>query len=356
MSGRAGSAAPRLVLRADAGSGIGSGHLMRCLALAHAWQVRGGQAVLLSHCPSEALCDRVRQENVAFVSMPTTHPNANDLALLLGALDEACSKGEQSRLWLALDGYHFDQSYQAAVRDAGYHLLVIDDTAHLPHYHADIILNQNLGAEQLTYSCDPDTQLLLGPRYVLLRPEFLPYRNWQRPIPEVACRVLITMGGSDPENVTQRVLEALAMCDLPGLEVRAVVGGANPHLAALEMVAHSLPYKIDLLYNVQDMPAQMAWADLAISAGGSTCWELAFMGLPTLLIILAENQRLAVEAVAVAGFGATLGYASQLNPGTTIDALRMLAHDPVQRAGMACQGRMVVDGLGAERITFAITP
>ena len=345
-----------LLIRADASAEIGTGHIMRCLALAQNWHSQRGTVLFLSHCTSEGLWARIEATGIPYAPVPKPYPHETDLDLTLRHTSSLVRPNPESSPWVILDGYHFDQSYQAAVRDAGYHLLVIDDTAHLPHYHADIILNQNLGAEQLTYSCDPDTRLLLGPRYVLLRPEFLPYRNWQRPIPEVACRVLITMGGSDPENVTQRVLEALAMCDLPGLEVRAVVGGANPHLAALEMVAHSLPYKIDLLYNVQDMPAQMAWADLAISAGGSTCWELAFMGLPTLLIILAENQRLAVEAVAVAGFGATLGYASQLNPGTTIDALRMLAHDPVQRAGMACQGRMVVDGLGAERITFAITP
>ena len=91
-----------------------------------------------------------------------------------------------------LDGYHFRPSYQLRVKDSGHPLLVIDDMAHLDHYYADVVLNQNIHAEQLDYSCEPYARMLLGSRYVLLRREFWPWREWQREIPQVAHKVLVT--------------------------------------------------------------------------------------------------------------------------------------------------------------------
>src|SRR5207245_1177027 len=105
--------------------------------------------------------------------------------------------------WLVLDGYHFDPAYQEGARASGLRLLVIDDVVHQARYSADILLNQNLDAEHLRYRAGANTELLLGPRYALLRQEFLGWQRWDRSISPVARRVLVTVGGGDPDNVTE---------------------------------------------------------------------------------------------------------------------------------------------------------
>ena len=118
-----------------------------------------------------------------------------------------------------LDGYHFNPEYQYAIKQAGHRLLVVDDTAHLDYYYADIILNQNFKAKDLKYPCSSKTRLLLGDRYVLLRSEFLAWRTWKRQIPDKARTVLVTFGGSDPHNMTLQIMNALKKVDISGIEV-----------------------------------------------------------------------------------------------------------------------------------------
>jgi len=202
-----------------------------------------------------------------------------------------------------LDGYHFDGVYQRQVKEAGNRLLVIDDMAHLKHYYADIVLNQNLHAEQLRYACELDTCLLLGTRYVLLRREFLAWKERQREIPEVARRVLVTLGGGDPENNTLKVIQALREVGIPGLEATVVIGASNPHASVLEQAAKQSCIPIRMVRDTKNMPEIMAWADVAVSGGGSTAWELLFMGVPSLLLVVAENQRCIAEYVGNQGLG-----------------------------------------------------
>ena len=157
-----------LVFRVDADAGIGMGHLMRCLALAQGAQARGAHITFLSHCETIALRSRVEAAGFVFIPIEHSHPAPGDLPRTLDMLKELAAN------WVVLDNYYFDSAYQAAIRQAGYRLLAIDDVGHLAEYHADILLNQNIGAEKIRYRCDPDTRFLAGTRYVLLRPEFLP--------------------------------------------------------------------------------------------------------------------------------------------------------------------------------------
>ena len=288
-----------LVIRADADGRIGTGHLTRCLALAQAWRAQGGEACVVGRCDSPGLRARLLDNNIELVSLERVHPDEKDLALTLRTLESNRIRQGGRPSWLVLDGYHFDPEYHLAIRRSGHPLLVIDDTGHLAHYHASILLNQNLGADELPYHCDDDTVQLFGPRYALLRPEFQRWRDWSRTIPEVAKHLLVTMGGADPDNVTLKVIDAIRQLDQPALETRIVVGPANQHYEVLSEAAGS-DAAIELLVNVDDMASHMAWADVAVSAGGSTCWEAAFMGVPCLFVIVAENQRRSVEGLAAA--------------------------------------------------------
>ena len=336
-----------MIVRADASLHIGAGHLMRCLALAQAWQARGGTATFLSHGDNAALRDRVESTGITWVRVAEPHPAASDLQTTLSILGR---RAGHSAPWLVLDGYHFDSAYQAAIRAEGHRLMVVDDTAHLPSYHADCLLNQNIQADRSSYTCEPDTVCLLGTRYALLRPEFLVRRIRERPMPDVASRVLVTLGGSDPNNVTLKVIQALEIANLPQMEARIVIGPANPHLEELRCAAWSSTQNLQLLTAVTDMPGLMGWADVAIAAGGSTCWELALMGVPTLAIVLAENQRELAETLAELKAAIDLGDAGQLNTSGFADSLTSLSKDRGSRSRLAKSSRALVDGRGAQRV------
>ena len=347
-----------LLIRADASSEIGTGHIMRCLALAQAWKVRGGTATFLSYCESDTLHRRIIDEGFDFITIEKSHPDPSDLQSTLDILRQFTRRDSSlvtrhlslSNLWLVIDGYHFDTSYQKAITEAGYRLLVIDDMAHLPNYHADILLNQNLNDEKLSYPCDADTKLLLGTRYALLRQEFLAWRDWKREIPEIAHKILITMGGSDSKNVTFNVIQALNQVDVEGLDVRIVVGPSNPSLEQIENALHLSPFIFELLHSVNNMTELMTWTDIAISGGGSTCWEMAYMGLPNLVIVLADNQRLVAEGLDKKGCSKNLGFHDELTYEKIAEEIDDLMNNKASRKAMSKVGRHLIDGLGVERI------
>ncbi len=335
-----------LFIRADATTQIGTGHVMRCIALAQAWQDKGGDVTFLSHCESDGLRQRILDEGFRFIPIEYAYPHTSDLEKTLSVLsDERENSG-----WLVLDGYHFDASFQKAIRDKGIRLLVIDDMNHLSHYHADILLNQNIHAMDLKYSCDEDTILLMGCKYVMLRREFIKYQEWKRVIPEKAAKILVTMGGSDPDNVTLKVIQALNLMDDAELEVRFVVGPANPNLESIRKELSKSDFAYTILSNVKNMPELMAWADVAISAAGSTCWELAFMGLPSLMFILAENQEDTAMGLDKHKVGINQGWHNKISDVKISRTIFNLLTDDNLYHQISENGKALVDGKGANRI------
>lgn len=329
--------------------------MMRCLALAQAWQTHGGGVSFLSHCDNDALRRRVRDAGMSFISIGNPYPDDGDLPTTLSTLSQLTSMDHDAPPWLVLDGYHFDPVYHHGIRAAGFRLLVMDDCAHLPRYHADALLNQNVYAEDLRYQCDQDTILLLGTRYVLLRPEFLTWRGWKRDIPDAARKVLVTLGGSDPDNVTLKVIEGLQQVGVKSLEVKVIVGPANAHHESLRRAAEKVSYDLQLLSDVMDMPALMAWSDVAISACGTTSWELAFMGLPSIALVLADNQELAARVLNERRVVLSLGNGASLQVESIRAAVLQLLTDRATRQAMSEGGQLLVDGRGAERVVTKLS-
>src|SRR5262245_45864155 len=184
---------PTLLIRADAGERLGNGHVMRCLVLGQCSRERGGQVAYLGRPGSPGLGRRLRAAGVDCSVLEGVHPRPGDLEATLARL-ASLRRRDVVLPWLILDGYHFDPDYQRAVRQAGWPVLVVDDAMDRSHYAATVLLNQNLNAERLPYRTDPDTLRLLGVRHVLLRSQFLPWKNWERPIRETARRVLVKIG------------------------------------------------------------------------------------------------------------------------------------------------------------------
>lgn len=325
----------QLLLRADASAQIGMGHVMRCLALAEPWLQTGNDMTLLTATPPPAVCARTDSLGISLRELSAVPGSPADVAETI-ALAQTLGA-----TWLVLDGYHFNADFQRVVKAAGLRLLVFDDIAHASHYSADFILNQNLGATAARYPRrDPATRLLLGPRFVQLRGEFTALKRSAEQ--SSALRILITLGGSDPENVTSQLLPVLQ--SIPNLIADVILGPANPHAAALQSAINNQPSTISLHTNPSNLPALMSRADLAICAGGTTAWELSFLGVPMLVLVLAENQRANAERLAQTGAAIHTSIAS-----LAIDLRTLLAAAP-RRAQMSARARSLVDGLGTFRV------
>ena len=335
----------RLLFRVDASTRMGTGHLMRCLALAQAWQDEGKQAIFVMATEASALEARLRSENIEIEHFSVVPGSVEDATATIRLTQHIETN------WVVLDGYHFDAEYQRILKDAELKLLYIDDCGYAKHYYADIILNQNICADESLYlNREPYTQLLLGTRYALLRREFLQWRGWKRETPPVARNVLVTLGGSDPDNVTLKVIQALQQVEIENLEAIVVVGGSNPHYKKLQSAIRESPFPISLKRNVTNMPELMAWADVAIAAGGSTNWELAFMGLPTMILILADNQQKIVEKLSKISAVLSLGWHKDVNCKKIEREIFHLLSKTSLRVEMTQLVRELVDGKGCLRV------
>jgi len=323
---------------------------MRCLALAQAWQDGGGDAVFVTSTGNPRIESRLHDEDIQ-VELLSSEAGSDDDARETVAV---ARRSDAARV--VVDGYRFGGDFQQSVKDAGLRLLVLHDYGHAKHYWADLVLNQNLHADGSLYSArEPHTRLVLGPRYALLRREFAQWRDWKRTIPEVACKILVTLGGGDPDNVTLNIIEALDRVEVDGLQAIVVVGANNPHYQQLQAAAERSSASIRLQSNVGNMPELMAWADVAVTGGGSTNWELAFMGLPSLIVVLADNQQSVARRLADAGAAIDLGWHESLDAGKLVEQLRDVIHMPARRREMSDRGRDVVDGEGAGRVLLRLS-
>lgn len=330
---------PSLLIRADAAPRMGTGHVMRCLALAQA--ARGAGLDVRMACRLggvDWLGERLQRENIPLLRLPGEPPAAeapeNLLRQLRGASLPVAVPGE-APAWVVLDGYHFGPDCQQAVMGAGYGLLVIDDYAHLPEYHCDLLLNQNVGADAHAYAGSIG-QMLLGPAYALLRREFPDARPaaLRRKKPAQPQNILITLGGGNFPEYLESMAAALTGPALEGRTVRVVMGAMDA--GRVRAAFAESPARLELLPRVDDMAALLLDTDLCVTAGGSTCWELCCLGVPFMTVEVAENQH------EVCHWLARNGIAPRFSP----DALWRLLTGPETARARAAAMRLI-DGTGA---------
>jgi UDP-2,4-diacetamido-2,4,6-trideoxy-beta-L-altropyranose hydrolase len=331
-----------MLVRADASSAIGSGHVMRCLALAKAWLHAGGSVCFLTAENIGALDERFALEDIRHeraVVKPGTPEDAEQTVQWARQLGAS---------WIVVDGYRFKPDYIHQLKMSGVCVMVLDDDARFDFYEADVVLNQNIDAKAESYRCAASTQLLLGAKYVLLRPEFLAEQP-RRETAGVARKLLVTMGGSDPENVASPVVRALSRME-DDFEAIVVAGGGNPHVESLQELVKTARGKVRLERSPANMAAVMCWADIAISAAGGTCWELSYLGVPMILITVSRDQEENVSAISKTGAALSLGWHANLSEDDIVGAIRKLMNDPDARRAMSESGQALVDGEGAARV------
>jgi UDP-2,4-diacetamido-2,4,6-trideoxy-beta-L-altropyranose hydrolase len=306
----------QVVFRADASTYIGTGHVMRCLTLARALAEQGARCDFICRAHAGHLFDFIREQGFAvhvlpLVASPNARADGTAHAPWLGASQAQDAQACEPVLaalqpdWLVVDHYALDARWEQALAHGYGQLLVIDDLADRPHVAA-VLLDQTLGRDPADYQAQvpSDCTMLCGAQFALLRPEFAALRpgSLHRRSQPTLRQLLITMGGVDKDNATGRVLQALAACALPAdCQVVVVMGPHAPHAARVQAQAPTLPWPTKVLGGVRHMAQLMADSDLAIGAAGATAWERCCLGLPSLMLVLADNQLGLAQALAKKG-------------------------------------------------------
>ena len=363
----------RFAFRCDASLQIGSGHVMRCLTLARALRAAGHECHFICRDLPGHMAPQIKEAGFTISLLPAPEkgfvPGADSPPHAVWAgvdwrLDARQTQGAQKvhAEWLVLDHYAFDAKWQAATVPPGTRLLVIDDLADRPHV-ANLLLDQNLGRAPADYDglLPPMAERLVGPRYALLRPEFLGQRphslQRRKSLGPKVQNLFIFLGGMDQHDVTSRALDAVDRAHLPDLaQITVVMGAAAPALAQVRIRAQSMPVPTRVLTGVTDMAALMATADLAIGAAGGAAWERCVLGLPTLLVVLADNQVDGANALQ------SMGCARVVGPATAPDLAKDMAHalsdlaaNPKACADLSAHAARIADGRGLARVVGALT-
>ncbi len=351
----------KVAFRADASLAIGTGHVMRCLTLADALRARGVQSAFLSRDHVGHLHQVVQDRGYMLLSLGgvcTVSMAEPSYAEWLGVDSQQDADDTRTRLsgfavdWLIIDHYGLDATWEHSLRSSCGRIMAIDDLANRDHA-VDALLDQNLGKTGADYEAKVPAacNLLLGPSYALLRPEFaaLRVRSLLRRNQGHLRRVLVTMGGVDPHNATGVVLEALhAWGPSANLEVTVVMGPSAPWRDQVIQQARHLSFATEVLVNVQSMGDLMCDADLVIGAAGSTAWERCCLGLPTIQLVLADNQRPIANALSLAGAAHLLERTNlNMSLGKVLDRLMQ---DPAHLLSMSSAASRLVDGQGSERV------
>lgn len=330
-----------LLFRTDASARIGGGHAMRCLALAEAHRVRGGRSMFVMAEGGDLLASRLEASGLELQTI-AGRPGSGDDSRETLALAAGTGAG-----WIVVDGYALGGEYQRQLASGCRPLLCVDDWGKARPHHARVIVDPNVAATASDYA---QGDLLLGCRYALLRQEFAGVPRSANVAPARAGRFLITFGAADLAGLTLKALQGLGSLEETDWQAKVVAGPANPNLPAIAAAARGLGDRVDLVSSTDRMAELMTWADLAITAGGSTLWELAYCGVPMIAIAGADNQSANVERMNALGLATGLGWHEDVRASTIAAAVRSLRDDGRLRESMTRRGQEAVDGAGCSRV------
>lgn len=337
---------PLAIIRADASLQIGGGHVMRCLTLADQLNTKGWNIALCGMPETSLVVPALAQSNYAFYPLHTQ----GNAAELMGYFTHGCEL-------LIIDHYGLDYSFEHTCRSWANRIMVIDDLANRKH-DCDFLLDQTLGRAEQDYDEYVPTQcrLLLGTNYALLRPQFAAARETslqRRQHHASTKRILISYGTADPDNLTARTIEALILLTYKG-QVDIVLSARSEHFEVIKIMAKNAPFSINIHSDVKDMAELMSRADIAIGAGGTTSWERCCLGLPSLIIVIADNQKLIADKLQNAGAIEVLGWHEDVDAELIAAAVERLLSNPLSLNHMSIKAAQVCDGAGAHRVVEEI--
>lgn len=320
-----------VVIRAEAGVDVGLGHMTRCLALAHAFTGLGA-----------AVTFATGSERAAEMASRAGHP-VHRIASARGSNADAVETLQiRAGTIVVVDGYDFDDAFLAALA-AERRTCLIDDLGRRPPC---LLVNPNPYGADLYPDGGPSGGLLGAP-YALVSPSFRVTRHEDRPTTGNP-RVLVTFGGADPARLTAASIDKLNAV-ISKMEVRVLVGPANGEASRIESAARESRHEVAVVIDAANIAEHFAWADVAIAAAGTTCLELACVGVPSLLVVVAENQRRGAEYFHRGGYMLQMGSGKEALTNLP-EMLSQLLQDTPARESMRARQRALIDGRGADRV------
>lgn len=361
----------KVVFRVDASSLIGSGHLVRSLTLAACLREQGAQASFICRAHPGARLERIQRSGFSVVELPapeslTAPDSADGYASWLGVPVAQDARDSMAALdgarpdWLVVDHYGLDRRWQQQLRAHVGRILVIDDLADRQH-DCDLLLDQNHGAQQRMAryrQLAPAATMLLGPSYALLDANYRKHRECLIRDTGPVRRILVFLSAADTPGPVSVIVDALECLEqempVGSLQVDLVMNPDSMLWSRLQARLQARPgwHLHGLLPNLAGL---LAKADLAIGAGGTTTWERLCLGVPSAAVVLADNQRSAINALAADGLLVPLGEADGLTVDAVFQSISALVADTGRRRQMAQAGTRLVDGMGALRVAAHMT-
>jgi UDP-2,4-diacetamido-2,4,6-trideoxy-beta-L-altropyranose hydrolase len=327
-------------IRADASNDVGTGHVMRCLTLADELRKLNKCIVFICKNLTGSLCSFIakRGYKVHILNGLTLFDWEDDASQCLRIIGSYSNEKI-----LIVDHYLIDVHWEKMLNKFVSKLVIIDDLANRIH-DCDILLDQNYYTNMETRYQEivpVNCKLLLGPKFALLREEFIKQLGHLRFRSGRIEKILIFYGGSDPTHETLKCLEAFQSENFSGIKFDVVIGSSNCQKdAVLEFCSSTPNYKYHC--QVENMAELMADADLAIGAGGTTSWERLILGLPAIVTIIAENQREVVEALARKKAILNLGWYKEVTKEYLTKAVKLLIENRELVSLMSANGKKIM--------------
>jgi len=340
-----------LIIRVDASVFIGIGHIIRCLTLADESNRRGVNIQFICKEEEGNLIGLIEKKGYRSHRLPRSIDLAEERELTKKILKNRSNCPDL----LVVDHYDRDISYEFPLREHVKKIMVIDDLANRRH-DCDLILDQSYSKNDNRYNgLVPENCIqLLGPKYAILCPQFQKARGSLRKRDNGVNRILVFMGGVDSKNITSKVLRAIHMLGRSDIAIDVVIGNLNPYHDEIKILTSKIPNTI-CHHNVENMADLMLSADLCIGAGGTTTWERCCVGLPTISIILAENQKSISESLHKEGAIINLGWYYNVTEKNIKEVVECLIDNPQKMVSMSDKSRRLVDGKGVGRVIDTIS-
>jgi len=339
-------------MRADASVDIGSGHLMRCLTLADQLRGMGAEVAFVCRDLPGAMFDMLQARGYQSAKLPMAE--AGNGAQHFDAQETIRAAGRlfpDGMEWLVVDHYELDAVWENMLRPHVCKLMVIDDLANRSH-DCDLLLDQNYyrDMDQRYQGLVPEQCVtLLGPAYVLLRPEFAETRQRLRVRDGSVRRIMVFFGGTDSTNQTRKALDALKLVARPQVAIDIIVGASNPYRDEIQSLCCQVP-NTQYHCQVSNMAELISAADIAIGAGGATTWERCSLGLPTLTVVFADNQLQTTLDLQQIGATIFIGWADKITVSDLAHAIGSLIENPALLRNISDRASFVMSqwqGVGA---------
>jgi spore coat polysaccharide biosynthesis predicted glycosyltransferase SpsG len=335
-----------ILFRVDAGPRVGWEPLCRSLVLAAALQRRRRPAHFLSQLDPPTLTAVVRRGGNEWLEADAPAGSSEDLEETIQEIRRL------SPAAVVVDAPEVREDYLQALRATGVLVVSLDNLA-TASFPSHLLVNPLLGPTRDDYELGRGTQILLGSRYALIRPEIRRVRAVRAQEPVQPFRALVALGDDDPNNRSGELAKQLLNCPKVG-RVDVAVRAWHRDLEQLQALAAANPDRLEIASETADLPARIARCHFAVTAGNAWSLELACVGVPQLVIVQSECHWPTAQKLEEEGAAACLGWHANVSPQTIRQAVTNLLVDPMERQGMTRAGRKLIDGRGPDRLVTAL--